>query len=164
MDELARRARNQERLGELFPTFAVRVVAVISELESAGLRPRIQDAWRSEADQLEAFNSGHSKLMYGFHNVTGPNGEKQALAVDLLDDDSPFAPSSRYVLMLAAAAANMGLTSGARWGLPKALADAIDAAISSSDWEAQVKVGWDPVHLEPIGLTVAQAKDGKRPD
>jgi hypothetical protein len=58
MHEAARKARNQQRLTELFPTFASRLEKVIAELEAAGLRPRIQSAWRSEADQLKAYNSG----------------------------------------------------------------------------------------------------------
>ena len=41
------------------------------ELEAEGWRPRIQDGWRSIAAQELAFNSGHSKLKFGFHNVTG---------------------------------------------------------------------------------------------
>lgn len=163
MIESARKARNQQRLTELYPTFAARLKLVIQELEAEGLRPRIQDAWRSEADQLKAFNSGHSKLKYGFHNVTGPQGKKESLAVDLLDDNSPLKPSTSYVLRVTAAAERHGLTTGARWGLPKKLANAIDAAISNQDWTAQVKIGWDPVHIEPIGITVAQAKQGLRP-
>jgi hypothetical protein len=89
MKEEARKKRNEDRVAELYPTFGKRIKAVINDLEKQGLRPRIQDAWRSPEKQLEAFNSGHSKLKYGFHNVTGKDGTKEALAVDLLDDDSP---------------------------------------------------------------------------
>jgi hypothetical protein len=163
MIEAARKARNQQRLAELYPTFRERLKRVINDLEAAGFRPRIQDAWRSEADQLKAYNTGHSKLKYGFHNVTGPKLEKEALAVDLLDDNSPLKPSSRYVLHVAAAAEKHALVTGARWGLPKKLADAIDAAIASQNWEAPVKIGWDPVHVESRGVTVSEAKQGQRP-
>ena len=104
MNETDRQARNADRLAEVFPTFAVRVQAIIVDLEGQGLRPRIQDAWRSPADQLKAYLSGHSKLKYGFHNITGPNGEPQGLAVDLLDDDHPAHEGSEYLLRLAAAA------------------------------------------------------------
>src|SRR5467141_1523133 len=104
MNEVDRQARNSQRLAELFPTFAVRVRGIIAELEGQGLRPRIQDAWRSPAEQLKAYLSGHSRLKYGFHNVTGPNGEPQSLAVDLLDDDHPAQEGSEYLLRLAAAA------------------------------------------------------------
>ena len=51
--EPARIARNKERLGECFPTFAKRVADVIAEMEAQGFRPRIQDAHRTIAQQLE---------------------------------------------------------------------------------------------------------------
>lgn len=89
MKELDRKKRNEDRLKELYPAFAEQLKKVIKELENRNLRPRIQDAWRSIEDQLKAFNKGHSKVKFGFHNVTGKNGEKQSLAVDLLDDDNP---------------------------------------------------------------------------
>ena len=76
MNETARRQRNQQRLQELHPAFAARVAALIRELEDEGWRPRIQDAWRSPAAQAAAFESGHSKLRYGFHNVTGDDGRR----------------------------------------------------------------------------------------
>jgi hypothetical protein len=136
---------------------------VITELEGKGLRPRIQDAWRSPGDQLKAFNNGNSKLKFGFHNVTSGTGSPESLAVDMLDDDSPLASGKPYLLQLAAAAEKAGLMTGVRWGVPKALVGAIDAAIAAKDWDANVKIGWDPTHVEPTGITVAEAKSGKRP-
>ena len=47
--------------------------------------------------------------------------------------------------------------------MPKKLIQAIDAAVAARDWDAQVKIGWDPTHVEPVGLTIAQAKSGERP-
>ena len=81
MNEPARRQRNADRLKQLFPTFAARVAAVIAELEDEGWRPRIQDAWRSIAAQESAYTTGHSKLKFGFHNVTGADDRPEALAV-----------------------------------------------------------------------------------
>lgn len=163
MKEADRNARNQQRLSELFPTFRVRVAKAIKELESKKIRPRIQDGWRSPADQLKAFNNGNSKLKFGFHNVTSASGAPESLAVDMLDDDSPTAASKPYLLQLAAAAENAGLITGIRWGVPKALVVAIDAAIKANDWKADVKIGWDPTHMQPTDVTVADAKAGKRP-
>ena len=163
MKDTARHQRNQQRLQELFPTVAARVAAVIRELEDEGWRPRIQDAWRSVAAQEAAYEAGHSKLRYGFHNVTGADGRPEALAVDLLDDDAPLNPGKPYLLRLAAAAEQAGLATGIRWGLSAKLAQAIDSAISLRDWQAPVKIGWDPTHVQPAGLTVAQARAGSRP-
>jgi hypothetical protein len=163
MNEEARKLRNKTRLEECFPTFAKRVGAVIKEMEKRGFRPRIQEAWRSPKDQLEAFESGHSKLKFGFHNVTGPHDEKQSLAVDMLDDNNPLNPGRRYLLNLADCARAQKLITGILWGLPQALADGVDKAIKDKQFNADVKIGWDPTHIEPTDVTVAQAKDGKRP-
>ncbi len=163
MNETTRHHRNAQRLQQLYPAFAARVAAVISELESEGWRPRIQDAWRSAAAQEAAWAAGHSALKFGFHNVTGLGGRPEALAVDLLDDDSPLNPGRPYLLRLAAAAEAIGLDSGIRWGLSKKLAYAIDQAIALRAWDAPVKLGWDPTHVQVAGLTVAQARAGQRP-
>jgi hypothetical protein len=163
MNEAQRKQRNTARLAECFPTFSSRVAAVIRELEAAGLRPRIQDAWRSIPDQLIAFNAGHSKIKFGFHNVTGKHGEKEALAVDLLDDNAPLEPSTKYLLMVAKAARNNGLQTGILWGLPKRLQQGVEAAIAAGNFDARVRVGWDPTHIEPAGITVAEARGGERP-
>ena len=164
MQESARKARNSQRMTELYSWFRDQLTLVIQELESDGLRPRIQDAWRSPEDQLNAVNTGHSQLKFGFHNVTGKNGEKEALAVDLLDDNSPLKPSTAYILKVTAAAERHGLTTGARWGLPSKLAKAVNTAIEQQDWKAAVKVGWDPVHVQPANFTAADAAAGDRPD
>lgn len=163
MNETQRKDRNTQRLGELWPSFGQKIAAVIATLEAQGLRPRIQDAWRSPADQLNAFNSGHSKLKYGFHNVTGAAGKKEALAVDLLDDDNPLNSGSKYLLHVAAAAESHGLTTGIRWGVELNLVEGIDNAIAHQNWTAPVKVGWDPTHIQPVGITPKQAEEGQRP-
>ncbi len=163
MHETARKKRNEEALTELYPTFRAKLTQVIAALESNGLRPRIQDAWRSPADQRKAFDSGHSKLLFGFHNVTAQDGTPEALAVDLLDDDSPLNSGKKYLLQLAAAAELAGLTTGIRWGIPAKLVNAIDQAIAAQNWNANIKIGWDPTHVQPTDVTVAEAKAGKRP-
>jgi hypothetical protein len=163
MTEPNRLKRNQDKLRELFPTFAARVTKVIADLEAAGLRPRIQDAYRSPADQLKAFNSGNSKLKFGFHNVTGAGGKPESLAVDLIDDDHPLASPTPYLLRLAATAQKFSLETGVLWGLPATVQQAVKQAIASGTFNSKVKVGWDPTHIQPTGITVQEAKNGKRP-
>ncbi len=164
MLEPERLQRNQSRLQELYPYFRIRVQALLKDMEATGLRPRGQDAWRSPEDQLKAYKAGTTQVQYGFHNVTGPNGNKEALAVDILDDNNLFGTKTDYILRLAAAAERNGLITGIRWGLSDAYSKAIDNAIASQAWNLPIHVGWDPLHVEIAGLTIPEAKMGKRPD
>jgi hypothetical protein len=81
----------------------------------------------------------------------------------MLDDDHPAQEGPEYLLHLAAAAEKQGLVTGIRWGLPASMSNAIDTAIAKKDWKAKVRVGWDPSHVQPTGITPQQAKAGKRP-
>jgi hypothetical protein len=163
MKEADRKARNTQRLQELNPVFSARVAAIIATLEGSGLRPRIQAGYRSPEDQLDAFQRGVSKLKFGFHNFKTADGRPDSLAVDLLDDDHPAAEGAPYLLQLAAAAEANRCSTGIRWGVPVALAGAIDRAIAGRDWNTPVKTGWDPAHVQPSDITLADAKAGKRP-
>lgn len=170
MTEAARKQRNTDRMKELHPVFAARIKAIIAALEALGERPRIQDAWRSEQQQLEDFNNGFSTVKYGFHNVTGAGGKKEGLAVDLLDDNYPTgnAPDNSYFLKVAYVAEQNKCLSGIRWNGKKPVVTAADItainkAIAAKNWKAKVRIGFDPTHIEPADLTIAQAKNGKRP-
>ena len=164
MEETARKQRNKQRLTECFPAFAQRVEAVIKDLEAQGFRPRIQEAHRSIADQLKAFNGGFSKVRFGFHNVTGANGKPESLAVDLLDDDKPLNPSRKYIILLAAAAEAHGLHPGSFFGLPPALRKGLSQAIADRNFDPKIKIGFDPTHIEASGISIAAAKAGQRPN
>jgi hypothetical protein len=164
MKEKKRLARNKNRLNECYSVFAKAVTDVIADLESAGFRPRIQAAWRSPKVQLEKFNSGKSGVRVGFHNMTGPDGRKESLAVDLLDDDAPLKPSKAYVISLAIAARDHGLNTGIAWKLKKKAKARTLEAVERRDIGANVKIGFDPCHLEVTGLSIAEAAQGKRPD
>jgi hypothetical protein len=83
--------------------------------------------------------------------------------VDLLDDDSPLASRSEYLLCLAAAAKTVRCQTGVAWGLPPVLKQAVFEAVASGNFKANVKIGWDPTHIEPADVTVAQAQAGGRP-
>ena len=163
MKEEARLKRNTDRLPECFPAYATRVRRVLDVMEAHNFRPRIQDGWRSEADQLIAFNAGASDVKFGFHNVTGAGGKKERFACDVIDDDHPFAMTTRYFLTLAGAARSVGLETGILWKLPQALVNGIEAALAAGNLDASVKVGFDPTHVQPTGITIAEAKRGVRP-
>jgi len=164
MLESERIAYNKNKLQELYPPFRTRIEAVIKEMEGAGYRPRVQQAWRSPADQLDAYKRGTSKVMFGFHNTTGANGVKEALAADIWDDDRLEHVKVDFMLHLAAAAEANGLTTGIRWDLADEDSVLIDIALKNKNWAAKVRVGFDPLHVEPTGITIEEAKAGKRPD
>ena len=170
MNEAARRARNVEMLRQCWPAFGALVGRVIHTLEQEGLRPRINEggAWRDPVAQATAYHSGHSDLLWGLHNATGLKGEKQALAVDLIDDDSPSVPRPRFVHRVNEIVGAFGLMTGVLWSsrrgarLSDADKAAIVAACKSGDWSDVQRIGYDPLHIQPIGLSVADAKAGKR--
>lgn len=163
MNEAERHERNTQRLRECFPAYAVRLRRVLDRMEAQGFRPRIQDGWRSIEAQLEAFNTGHSGLRFGFHNVTGPDGSPEALACDVLDEESPTASRPRYLLALTLAARAEGLDTGLLWQLEPDDKARTKAALAAGDIDASVPIGFDPTHVEVTGLTVKEAKDGRRP-
>ena len=163
MTDHERRHHNAICLLELFPTFRARILGIIDCLEEQGLRPRIREAWRSREEQLRRFKSGHTRLKFGLHNLTGKNGAKEALAVHLLDDDAPDVPSLRFLLMLAAAARRNGCRTGILTGLPEDAQADIVAAIDRNSFDAPVQVGRAPTYVAPLGITVPEARYGKRP-
>ena len=163
MNEADRLQRNHIKVRELHPAIRPKMEAVLLELESYGYRPRIQEAWRSPQDQLAAYRAGTSKIKYGFHNATAPDGTKEALAADVWDDDRPFTAKTHFMLHLLAATEKNGLTTGIRWSLSDARIKLIEDAIAEEDWNRPVWVGWDPLHVEVTGLTVQEVEAGKRP-
>ena len=163
MQEQQRLERNQLRLAECHEVFAEALKRLMADMERLGFRPRIQEAWRSPEAQMEAFNSGNSELRFGFHNVTGPGGHKEALAVNLLDDDAPLQPPRRYLLTLAAVARDHGLETGLLWGLQRATRERLVHAMQARDFEAPGKIGWAPCHVQVTGMTPTQARQGQRP-
>ena len=163
MDEEARHRRNRERLKECFPAFAAGVDRVIRRLQDDGFRPRIQDAFRSLEDQLAAFQRGTSKVKFGFHNIANASGRPESLAVDLLDDNRPLSPTREYVIRLAAAAAAEDLQTGIFFGLPQSLRKGLQDAITALDFRTNVKFGFDPTHVEVRGISISEARGGRRP-
>ena len=164
MNEVDRIAYNKNKLQELYPVFRAKIEAVIRVMEQAGYRPRVQVGWRSPADQLDAYRRGTSRVQFGFHNVTGITGVKESLAADIWDDDRLEQVKVDFMLHLAAAAQAQGLTTGIRWELKDEDSVLIDIALQNENWDARIRVGFDPLHVEPTGITIQEAKDGKRLD
>ena len=150
-------------MAECYPPFAAVLRPVLDALQAQGFRPRVQDAWRSPADQKKAVENGTSNGLFGFHNATGAGGAKEALACDVLDDDVPLNSRRPYLLALALAAREHGLNTGILWRLSDAQTAAVNAALAARDLSADVRLGFDPTHVEPIGISLADVKKGARP-
>lgn len=165
MSGAERAARNAERLSELHPWLRPKVAAVLRDLEGHGWRPRIHQAWRSTAEQAEAYRLGRSKLRWGFHQATGAAGAPEALAADIVQDDAPYREPRQYLLMLASSARAHGLETGIRFGLTYRQVLRVRKAVADRDWGFGGPIGWDGWHVQPPPrtLTVAQARAGKRP-
>ena len=77
------------------------------------------------------------------------------LAVDIWDDDWLERVKTDFMLHLAAAAEKNRLTTGIRWDLPADKVAAIDGALARRDWYVPLAVGWNPLHVEPTGITIS---------
>lgn len=169
MTEDARNERNRTMLQSANPAFRSALSRVLAHLQAQGIRPRIQQCWRSPAEQQEAVRTGHSKLRWSYHNATTSDGRPDALAADVLDDDAPLSPGIDYLLALTRAARAEGLNTGIDWGLPTPIRKALNAAIADgTPWTSAAgkpgPVGWDSCHVEWVGISVADARAGRRPE
>jgi hypothetical protein len=172
MTEDDRKSRNRVRLGEAHPVFKDRLIRTLQRVEAEGWRPRIQACWRSIEDQQVAHDAGNSHVLWGFHNATAPDGTPEALAADVLDDDRPLDPSRDYLFALARTARAEGLNTGIDWGLPPTIRAALNLHITAgrpgSLWltadGGPGKIGWDPTHVEIVGLSTQEARTGRRPE
>lgn len=163
MTDEARKKRNALGFLEMYPTFARWMAAIERDMEGHGQRPRFQEIWRSPEDQLEAYRNGNSTVRYGFHNVTGKDGGKESLATDVLDDDNPNRESVGYCLLLASSARAHGCETGILWGLDRKQRKMVNEAIMKRNWLADIKIGWDPCHVQIAGMSILAARLGKRP-
>lgn len=137
MTERDRLSRNARRLSEIHHPVRPKFRAVLRDLEGHGLRPRIQCAYRTIAEQKAAFQSGHSRVRWGLHCAVDAHGAPDALAADVLDDDAPTKPGVHFLAMLMRAARAHGLSA---------------------------PLSWDPCHIQVTGLSLEEARRGERPD
>jgi len=166
MKEEARITRNATRLRECNPVFAVRASKIIGRMESLGFRPRIQEAYRSQSDQLAAVRRGSSRVKEGFHNLTSPEGKPDSCAVDVLDDNAPNNPGLQYMLALAWCAKQEKCSTGIDWGCTAHVNRLIAKAIEEQRFDFKIDmhlIGWDPCHVQPADLEREDALRGRRP-
>lgn len=147
-------------LASAHPIIARRFLAVQASMLALGWRVSPIGAWRSTARQLEHKLAGRSRVTWGLHNATAPDGSPESLAIDYsIEPLEPLICSSaaefrrtRALVYLAAAsvARRHWLRSGAEWSL-------------RGEW-ADYSVGWDPAHLEAADCpSYSAARQGWRP-
>jgi len=159
--ELDRTERNHRLIQQAHPAFRLALARLLAGMQALGWRPRLQCVWRSQDDEAIAHATGHSEVLFSFHNVSD-HGQPAALAADVLDDDAPLQIRRPYVLALAREARKQQLETGILWGLPANVRDALNATIATGgDWSGGV--GWDPMHVQWSGITLEQARAGVRP-
>jgi hypothetical protein len=164
MNRRQRKALNAERVRKIHPALRPKIMAILSDMEGKGWQPMIDEGvYRTPAEQAEKKRRGLSKVDYSFHNVTGRDGTPEALAADIVDVRYGWNAPSKYWLQLASSAEAHGMQTGIRWGLSTPLRSAINALIRLRDWSAKYAIGWDAAHVEVKGITLSQAKMGRRP-
>lgn len=172
MNETKRLARNALRLTECWPPFGDKIRLILSVLEQESRRPRVQEAWRSPRDQAENVRREVSTVLFGFHNVTGPGGRPEALAVDLVDDDHPLSAPWNFICRVNELATKVGLMTGILWSqkgdrfpLTEVEKARITNATHTGDWSLVKphRIGFDPLHIQPVGLKPREAQAGRRP-
>ncbi len=152
---LRRNAENLTKLAECDLTFAGAALGILQDLESRGFRPWIRQSWRSPDDQELAFRFGQSEVLFGFHNFTGPHGEPRSFAIDIVENRDSVETSTSYAIVLAGVARRRGLTTGILWGLSDSERQIVNRAVEEGRHPRAMKIGWDPCHVEPSGVSVS---------
>lgn len=157
--------RNEDKIKELYFKFAPKVRAILSDLEGHGFVPLIVWAWRSPEEQLRLYKQGSTKILYGYHNVSGRLGEPQAMAVDIVDARYMYNSPKRFWLMLASSAMAHGCESGVLWtGKNIVLRNKILKAIKSRNFSYDGPLGWDCAHIQLLpNSKLSAVKRGWRP-
>ena len=180
MIEILRKRRNTNELALIHPAFMLQFAAVIRDLEARGLRPRLQETFRSIAEQEKKFAAGLSEVRgRGPHTnqlLLGPGKSRPAsFATHVLDDSakSPADPGNAWIAALAVLAAKHRLQTGCTWakskdsvlvqGKPHRIA--LEAAIAARNEQLVKKLldearGFDPLHIEVPGWRRFYGKDG----
>jgi len=159
MLEILRQRRNANELSKLHPFVRGRYVELLSRLEKAGWRPRLQDTARSIAQQEKYYAQGLSRIRISGPHTNTLNGKSASLASHFLDDDRPLSANNLYFAKLAIEARKCGLHSGILFGLSDTSAERDHRAkMEQALAGGMLKVleiligkdrGFDPLHVEP---------------
>lgn len=160
MIEILRKRRNVRELDLCYLDFGLRLKDMLAELETGRWRPRLQETWRSNAEQERKWAQGLSTIRgNGPHTYTILGGKyKASLASHVLDDTDPTGRdanrAAEWFALLAVVARRHKLQTGLTWGLARDLhREKMELAIDKG-MVAVLKLlvlqrrGFDPLHVE----------------
>lgn len=148
------------RLGEMTPSFRLKVAQIVNDLRGKSHDPIIGSGLRTKAQQKEKVEKGYSMTTKSYH-LAGSDGLSRA--ADIVPRTTLWNANKRYWLMLGSSALAHGVGWGGLFGLNKGLkrftkADtkAIIKAIEElrfAGWPLKheaykVAIGWDPSHVQ----------------
>jgi hypothetical protein len=167
VSDTIRRDNNEKRLAKIHKPLQPKFRAVLTDLEAHGYKPQIDAAvWRSKAEQAALVAKGNSKVYFSYHNASTPQGKPDSLAADITDARWGWksnASTRGYWLRLANSGRVHGLHSGAYFGLSTANKTKLKSSLIARNFLYSGPIGWDPAHLEAAGVSLNEAKAGKRP-
>jgi hypothetical protein len=135
-----------------------------------------RDVFRSEAEQLQKYMRGVSKVKWGYHCFTR-DGKMASLAADIVSADYNYFDDKQFILtdsdeifwlLLGSFALENGLGWGGFFGLEKGEIGELKRLFESNNFEAierhadlvkrRIKrLGWDVAHVQCKDLTIEQA-------
>lgn len=128
-------------LAGLRPEFREKVRRILRDMEKyLGYRCYVASGLRTEAEQRRLVAQGRSK--------TNRSRHLKGLAADIVPVELGWNAPPSFWLRLGYLAEREGLGWGGFYGLPRGLRAALRKAYGAKDWEARVKIGWDPAHVE----------------
>lgn len=140
MTDEARHEHNAALIPQLWPPLRPKIEAILRDMEGHGWRPRIQVAYRSEAEQLRCYRRGTSNVDWGLHCAATSGGTPDALACDIIEEGVLYNTTEEWERQLESSARSHGLETGRPWRRPH-----------------------DPWHVQWPGLDLKQTRKGARP-
>ena len=159
-DDMMLMPDNDKSMTAVDPEFQKLVQPIMKKLEAKGYQPMLGSAYRSPKSQLEKIKTGKSKTktVLGYHVALDEQGNKAALAVDLVDKRYGWGSSEKgtkekayeFFAALGEICKSADFSSKVKWG---------------GDWEVKdrkvgskvFKIGWDPAHIQTRRMTMAQS-------
>jgi len=131
----------EQLLAQLHPVLRRKIRAIISDLAGHGWPAKVAWAYRSPADQVRAYEAGHSRVRWGFHCAHRADGTPCSLAADIVHSVSGWGAPKEFWRLLGRSAEAHECTWGGRWKSPYDPAHC--QLVPNSDLK-RAKAGWLP--------------------